>query len=336
MSAVSDSSALAIGIDDGYAVTKLALPDGRLLAVPSRGRLGAAAVTSVNGQTSGVSEYRTDGDTVSVGGPEGDATASDDYPFSSLNRAIVQHALLAVGLSGRSLHAVSGLPVARFYRADGRPRDDLISRKRTSLQQLVEPLDGRAPASIAHHEVIPEALAAWYDHVIVEDETGAHLDDERLRTPLAIVDIGGRTTDFVLVVDEKLWHASSGSLTCGLLDLREDIAGAICSAFELEQLSDSAVDQVLDTGQVRLFGKVHDVSAIVSDSRRQLIARIEQETRRRLGRGAELERVLFVGGGSVVLAEALRDWFANQVIAPHAAFANARGMFKYQRYVGGA
>ena len=62
--------------------------------------------------------------------------------------------------------------------------------------------------------------------------------------------------------------------------------------------------------------------------------RIEQETRRRLGRGAELERVLFVGGGSVVLADAIRHWFPNQAIAPHPAFANARGMLKYLRYVG--
>jgi plasmid segregation protein ParM len=334
MSASADSSVLAVGVDDGYAVTKLALSTGQLVAIPSRGRLRQAAVTAVNGKASGVSEYRTDGDTVSVGGREGDATASDDYPFSSLNRAIVQHALLEAGLSGRSLHAVSGLPVARFYRPDGGRREDLIARKRVSLQQAVHPLDGRAPASVARHDVIPEALAAWYDHVIVEGDDGPSLDDQRLKTPLAIVDIGGRTTDFVLVADEKLWHESSGSLTCGLLDLREDIARAVCEAFDLEQLSETAVDRALEQGRVRLFGKDHDVADIVRDARRQLVSRVEQETRRRLGRGAELERVLFVGGGSVALAEALRDWFANQEIAPHAGFANARGMLKYQRYVG--
>ena len=52
-----------------------------------------------------------------------------------------------------------------------------------------------------------------------------------------------------------------------------------------------------------------------------------------LGRGAELERILFVGGGAVALAEDIRDWFPNQTIAPHPAFANARGMLKYLRYV---
>jgi len=151
-----------------------------------------------------------------------------------------------------------------------------------------------------------------------------------------VVDIGGRTTDFIVIADEKLWHQHSGSLTCGLIDLRHDIAAAICSAFDLEQLSGRAVDQALEQGRVQLYGQSQDVAALVRESRHQLVARIEQETRRRLGRGAELERVLFVGGGSVALADALRDWFPTQVIAPHAGFANARGMLKYQRYIGGS
>ena len=326
--------ALAVGIDDGYAMTKIALATGQLLAVRSCGRIGGAQVTSVNGAETGIAEYASEGQRIAVGVPAGDPTTFDEYPFSPLNRAIVQHALLAAGLSGRSLHAVSGLPVARFYHADGQRRDEVIARKTASLKIGVEPLDGRAPAGIASHDVIPEALAAWYDHVILEEEASVRLDEDRVKAPLAIVDIGGRTTDFVVVADEKLWHQSSGSITCGLLDLRRQVADVICATHDLESISDGAIDQALAEGRVRLFGKTQDVAVLVRDARQQLIARIEQETQRRLGRGAELERVLFVGGGSVVLADAIRDWFPNQTIAAHPAFANARGMLKYQRYVG--
>ena len=38
----ASTSPLCIGIDDGYAFTKIALPSGRVLAVPSRARLGVA------------------------------------------------------------------------------------------------------------------------------------------------------------------------------------------------------------------------------------------------------------------------------------------------------
>ena len=68
--------------------------------------------------------------------------------------------------------------------------------------------------------MIPEALAAWYDHVIVEEEGRALLDDKRVAVPIAIVDIGGRTTDYVVVKDQGILHASSGSLQCGMLDVK--------------------------------------------------------------------------------------------------------------------
>ena len=60
---------------------------------------------------------------------------------------------------------------------------------------------------------------------------------------------------------------------------------------------------------------------------------VRAETRRQLGLGADLDRVLFVGGGSVALADRIRDWFPNQAVAEHPAFANARGMLKYLRFV---
>ena len=44
-------------------------------------------------------------------------------------------------------------------------------------------------------------------------------------------------------------------------------------------------------------------------------------------------KVLFVGGGTVALADSIRDWFPNQAVAEHPAFANARGMLKYLRFV---
>ena len=62
-------------------------------------------------------------------------------------------------------------------------------------------------------------------------------------------------------------------------------------------------------GSVRLFGKTHDVADLVRDARQQLIERLHAETQRQLGRGAELERILFVGGGAVALATTSRTGF---------------------------
>lgn len=268
-----------------------------------------------------------------MGEVEGEPTYFDGYPFSGLNRAIVQHALQQAGLGGRSVHAVSGLPVGSFYRKDGSRCEDTLVRKRDSLKQAVSPLDGRLPAAIAFHEIIPEALAAWYDHVITESRDGVQLEPERLQAPVAVVDIGGRTTDYVVVADQAVLHGGSGSLRCGLLDVKRDVRDAIQGRFDLETVSERLVEEALQRGTVRLFGQTHDVSPLVKVAERQLVERLHAETQRQLGRGAELERILIVGGGAVALAPHIRDWFPNQAVAEHPAFANARGMLKYLRYV---
>jgi len=324
---------MSVGLDDGYAVTKLALADGRFVAVPSRARLGRASVTRIDNAEQHVFEYETDEQCYAVGDVDGEPTYFDGYPVSGLNRAIVQHALQQANLGSYSVHAVSGLPVASYYHKNGSRRDALLDQKRASLKRAVHPIDGRLPAAIAFHEVIPEALAAWYDQVITESDDGVQLASERLDAPVAIVDIGGRTTDVVVVAGQAVQHTASGSVRCGLLDVKREVADGIRARFDLEVVSERCADQAVHHGRVRLFGEDHDVTELITRAQRQVIERLHAETQRQLGQGAELERVVFVGGGSVALADAIREWFPNQAMAEHPAFANARGMLKYLRYV---
>ena len=327
------SSITPIGLDDGYAYTKVALPDGRLIVIPSRARVGRSCVTWIHQGQQRIFEYETEGTLYSVGAVDGEPTHFEGYPFSRMNRAIVQHALQQAGLGGRSLHAVSGLPVSAFYLMDGNQRHKAVARKRENLKQSVQSIDGRLSAGIAFHEVIPEALASWYDYVIVEQEGGAVLDGDRLAVPIAIVDIGGRTTDFVVVKDQGVIHGSSGSLQCGMLDVKQQVANGVQERFDLETLGEQLVAQAVENQVVRLHGKDYNIAPLVTSAKQQVVERIHAETRRQLGLGVELDRILFVGGGTVALAEDIANWFPNQAIAEHPAFANARGMLKYLRYV---
>ena len=122
----------------------------------------------------------------------------------------------------RWLFRACGLRLAgeQLLSQDGSRREEILTRKRDSLKKTVQPIDGRLSAAIAFHDVVPEALAAWYDHVITESDTGVQLESERLHAPVAVVDIGGRTTDYVVVTDQAVQHGSSGSLRCGLLDMK--------------------------------------------------------------------------------------------------------------------
>tara|TARA_R110002049_G_scaffold309264_1_gene519414 strand:+ start:8945 stop:10039 length:1095 start_codon:yes stop_codon:yes gene_type:complete len=329
-----------VGLDDGYAYTKVALADGRLFSVPSRARIGASGVTWIRAQEQRIFEYETGGAIYSVGAVDGEETSFDEYPGSALNRVIVQHALQQAGLSGRSVHLVTGLPVGVYYRNDGQLRQGGIDQKRDSLKLTVDPrltVRGRqAPTlkvSVAFHEVIPEALAAWYDHVIVLQADGVTLDADRLNAPIAIVDIGGRTTDYVVVQDQGIVHGSSGSLNRGMLHVKSRFVDLVQEQFDLSGLGEQSIARAVERQQLRLHGRDHDVSALVATAKRELVELLYGETRRKLGLGAELDQVLFVGGGSAALAADIGNWFPNQTIADHAAFANARGMLKYLQFV---
>ncbi|NKB65238.1 MAG: plasmid stability protein StbA [Gammaproteobacteria bacterium] len=328
------------GLDDGFAYTKVALPDGKLIVVPSRARMGKAGVTWIRDEEQRIFEYETDGSVYSVGAVDGEPTQFDEYPGSGLNRVIVQHALQQAGLSGRSVHMVTGLPVSAFYSNDGQRRDKAIKRKRENLKRTVDPAPPHSAsqhrpvkASIAFHEVIPEALAAWYDHVIILQDDSVTLDADRLNAPIAIIDIGGRTTDYVVVQDQGIVHGSSGSLNRGMLNVKIRVANQIQTQFDINELGEQSIAKAVETNSLRLHGKTHDVSVMVKDAKRELVERLYAETRRKLGLGAELDRVLFVGGGSTALADDIANWFPNQTIADHAAFANARGMLKYLQFV---
>ena len=181
--------------------------------------------------------------------------------------------------------------------------------------------------------MIPEALAAWYDYVIVEQDDGVTLDADRVSVPVAIVDIGGRTTDYVVVKDQGILHASSGSLQCGMLNVKQHVTDGIQERFDLETLSEQLVSQAVENKVIRLRGKDHNVADLVDAAMREVVEQLHAETRRQLGLGVELDSILFVGGGTVALAENIANWFPHQVVAEHPAFANARGMLKYLRYV---
>ena len=154
---MSDSNTMTpiqVGLDDGYAFTKVALPDGQLIAIPSRARVGKSGVTWINEGQQRIFEYETEGTVYSVGTVDGAPTHFEGYPTSGMNRAIVQHALQKAGLAGRSVHAVSGLPVSAFYKKNGEQRRDAIEKKRRSLKQAVQPMMDRLPAGIAFVDVI--------------------------------------------------------------------------------------------------------------------------------------------------------------------------------------
>jgi plasmid segregation protein ParM len=322
---------ILVGVDDGYAMTKIALPDGRMLKIPSRARAGVHG--SVFGAPSQGLDggYETEGQTYSfMDAQDGEGTRFDGYQFSPLNRVIVHHALRVAGLGGKAVKIATGLPVGEYFSGPSRtPNLNLIDRKIKNMKVPVKTLSGEPCSEIGANFVFAEGVAAWIDYAL--NDKGDVIAN--IGALAAVVDIGGRTTDCVTVLPGfKVDDRRSGTANIGVLDLYEAVARHACAKFNVPSVPMSEIENSIKTGFITLWGKPHDVKEIVAGSKKTLCEEIQREVSRRIGGAHEFEKVLFVGGGAVVF-DGLQDSYPNAVMPKNPEFANARGLLKYMRFV---
>ena len=315
-----------VGVDDGYRETKIAWMENgalRTLKIPSRVQVGAFGVSDLDGTLSG---YETEEETYSVGDfREGEETRFSGYPTSPLVRVLVHHALVLAGFSGKDVTIATGLPPRDAFLPDGRKNADLIRRKIDRFALPVRLRSGGAPARVAEHRVCTQGIGALIDFLF---------DGRELRTlsgPVGVVDIGGRTTDVAVVMNgEKgltIDHRRSGSENAGVLDILDDLSRLIRTKERIDEISLSALERALATGTIRLFGGNRDVSDLVTAARKRTSERVSRFAEVRLGDAADLETILFAGGGALALPDLLKR-YPQAGTVPDPQYANARGFLK--------
>lgn len=325
---------MIIAIDDGFAETKIAwMTDAgiRCHRELSVAQPGVHGMTTLSGDV--INAFESAGQRFTTGSvmtPE--PTAFDEYPLSPLNRVIIHHAILQSGIDLQApLEAGLTLPMSVFYGS--------ATFKTRREQAFLEPVrcvsdSARKMPEFSGVHIFPEGAVAWID---------AHIDDHGVPVrsldsigPVAIVDIGGRTTDTAIFprmnsIDQK----NSGSDLVGVMNVKEMIRLALIRRFEVSTISAAQVDCALKTGNVNIFGN-KPVQDLVDDAKKQIAQEIWRALTRRLTNLSEFEEILFVGGGAEVLRVEL---LANKEMAlarvvENPQFANARGVLKYMTFVG--
>ncbi len=325
------TSHIVVGIDDGYAMTKVVVFENghqiSQLAIPARARSGihgATVIDEIEDEGAVALGYETDGVSYTVGDfADSESARFDDYPFSGMNRVIVHHALRLAGLGGRQIRIATGLPLSSYYQGS-KTNAEMVARKDASIRTRVRPVDGSDAAVILDHKVFPEGLAAWIDHAI--DEQGGLRAN--LNETVAVIDIGGRTTDIAVVLPGKrIDHARSGSADIGVLNLIEAVGAALHRELGVE-VPAYAIDRALRTRTISVWGKKKDVGALIDAAAESVMERIYREINRKLGSAIDIDRILLVGGGARVFGT-VAGRYPNIQMAPDPEYANARGFVKY-------
>ena len=322
-----------VAVDDGYAQTKLIgdNPDkpGEITQsiLRSTVRPGRSGLGSFGG--GGISSYETEeGEHFTVSNEiESESTQFDGFHTSTLNRVLVNHALLSSGFGGRKIKLITGLPVADYF-LDDEKDDDHIKAKSSNLNKGITSGDTPMPI-ITDVKVGCQAVAAWFDHVL--DFDMSEKNDIAGRT--AIVDIGGRTTDIAVVVNgQAIDHSVSGTENIGVLDVYNALGKSIRKEFKIkEKFPLDELDKAVRTGKMKLWAKEQDIQSLIDEIIIEHEAKIAREVQRRLGSGSNLNAIVFVGGGSA-LFQSIAGHFPNGVMADDPEFSNARGLYKFSKY----
>lgn len=319
------------GVDDGFAYTKVVTKD-KCFKVRSMVKTGIHAVANIldDGKSSDDGGYETDGIKYTAGDlVEGEDTRFDGYIGSPLNRVIVHHALHASGMGGQRMRIATGLPVDSFY-TNGAPNMQVIDNKRASLNVPVTKLGFDEQIIIDGNIVCSEGVAAWLDYFLDMDGKPVR---EMSEYPVGIVDIGGRTTDCVWVSPpSSIDHAKSGTQNVGVLDIINAVGDSLRTHLGIQGANRWMLERAITTGTFRKHGKDEDVSGLVKEAVHTVTERIMREVDRRLGNGAELDAVIFVGGGVALIPE-VANRYPNAFVPENPEFANARGMYKYLRFL---
>lgn len=311
----------------------------------SRANEGLQQVMSVGNQHS--SAYETEGKQFTVANGQALIRTMDtrmiDYPVSDLNRTLVNHALAEVGLGGQTVFLVTGLPVDQYYK-DSKPNVALIQRKMDSLAKPVRRIGVGAPmAKIGGQKVLSEGIAAFYDAMMSHDGTyNASIQQIISRRPVAVVDMGGKTLDIAVVIENVrgVYGERSGTADIGVLSLITKIASRIKSKFEISNdVPSTYVEEACRTKMYEFFGEMHDVSEIIETACREYLSEVKNFFVAKVGDGSDLGAAIFVGGGAALIRSALGDEaFADVfrgkcLVSDQAEYANARGMWKYVNFI---
>lgn len=323
---------IKVAIDDGLAQMKLVSKDetGFTYKKIHTGIRSAAAGKMMDLSGNMIGLYRTEegGEFVCIENAPTEETRFPDFHVSEIDRVLIHNSLIEAGYGGMDVELLTSLPVDE-YLLDGSINKERIERKRLNLMKAVYPQSAGdvKPARIVDVKVGCQAIAAFFDLVL--DDTGNLIGD--VPSSLAVIDIGGSTTDIAVIMDGKtIDNNLSGACRLGVLDVHTALLKKMNSALKTPlNMSRQQIDAVCKTGSIKLFGRETDISAYRGEAIHEVGSQIKREIERRIGNGAMIEQIVFVGGGAGLFADEVMSSWTHATVPDMAEFANARGLLKY-------
>jgi len=222
--------------------------------------------------------------------------------------------------SGVEMTIVTGLPIAYFD-----DKQTLINRLKGEHKTQRE---GRKNQTFkeTNVRVIPQPFRALLSEAL--DNQGRPIDQALSTGRVAVIDIGGKTTNLLSV--NKLADVSKEtvSVNVGGWDVVRVISDYLIQTYPGLELRDHQIVEAIRVGQVKYFGQVIDLQPIIDTAVGPMARQIISQAGQLWNSGANLDAVLITGGGAHLLGERIKRNYRHARIVNDPIYANSIGYWK--------
>jgi len=241
-------------------------------------------------------------------------------------------ALTAAGFMGTEdepINLVSGLPII-YFKEKKNAFTEILKGKHEIIFTQPDGKTVRKLISIDKICMLPQPIGSALNVVLNDD--GKLIDQDLAKKKVGVIDIGFRTTDITIL--DHLQYIDRGSRT---LDTGISKAFSIISN-KLRERSNTNVElfrmyQAAESGSIKIKGQEYNFSSIRDQVYARLAELIASEIERLWAEDWDIDKILFTGGGSMVLAQFLMPLIIGNMIPVRAKvdarLNNVQGYLKY-------
>lgn len=216
-----------------------------------------------------------------------------------------------------TIDVVTGLPVSDFDKWNNELKKRLTGEFKVNGKTY----------EVVNLRIMPQPFGSFSNYIF--DSSGNLMNETAMKETVGIIDIGTRTTDFILV-DSGKWkkEGASGTINTGVSNLLDKVSKQVSEIYKVD-LTMLKVRDAIRSREIKVYGKPKDISTIIDQEVHHLAKFIEYTAKTFWGSGAHIDTVLLVGGGAEIFRKYMENLFPHLTVPKEISFSNAKGFWKY-------
>src|SRR5690625_557247 len=255
--------------------------------------------------------------------------------FNNMYTTILLNTAIQLVSESDIVNVTTGLPLD-FYQSQAKDFRESILAIQPITEWVADPLaGGERRINIENGFVFPQGASAVFSALINHEGKFVYPQFMNEGSLIALIDIGFRTTDFVVVEIQNNGSfvpiaKLSGTVDEGVINLHKRLHSTYKDRTGGSDLNDRFIKQALNNGHLFYRGEKVDFNDIILSAKESIIANIADRLKGVWANESDLFSAIFLaGGGSELFESTIQPHFDNRLeLIRESQFANAIGYLR--------